>query len=319
MTVSIQDIEAAAERLRGVAMHTPLLPVTLPSGGRVFVKAECLQPMGAFKLRGAYNHMALIPDEVRVRGVVACSSGNHAQGVALAARLFHVSATIVMPHDSPAVKVQRTRELGATVVGYDRRTEDREAIAKTISDQSGATFIHPYDDAAVVAGQGTAGLEIIQDLAALGLTPTRVLVPVSGGGLAGGIARAITHYAPKAEIITVEPNGFDDMARSLTEGERQRNEHLDGSIADALLAAMPGRIGFGILHELGARGVSVSDEHMLDAMAYLLRHARIVTEPGGAISFAALLAGQVESQGVTVAIASGGNVDDTILARALSR
>lgn len=311
------DVEAAARRIEGRVMRTPLIEVPVPmlvaGAGRVFIKAECLQPMGAFKLRGALNAIALIPEETRKAGVVACSSGNHAQGIAMAARMFGIPSTIVMPHDSPAVKMTRTREFGARVIGYDRQTEDREAIARAVSVETGATFVHPYDDAGVVCGQGTIGLEIRSDLAALGLKADRILTPASGGGLAGGVALS----SPGVEVVTAEPEGFDDMARSLASGEVQKNRLLSGSIADALMAPSPGRIGFGLLKAAGATGVSVSEDEMLAAIAFLIRRVRLVAEPGGAAAFAAVLAGKVAFEGITVAVVSGGNVDDEILIRAL--
>lgn len=321
LPLTLADIEAARGRLAGVATRTPLLPATdlgAALGARVFVKAECLQRTGSFKFRGAYNRVSMIADADRIRGVVACSSGNHAQGVAAAAALYGVPATIVMPRDAPATKIARTRRLGAQVVLYDRATEDREAIANDIAARNGATFIHPYDDPGVMAGQGTVGLEVTDDLAALGLQPDIVLVPASGGGLTAGIAVAIHSAAPAAIIATCEPAGFDDHARSLAAGERQRNEALGGSVCDALMAQTPGRITFAVNSRHLAGGHAVADEEALAAVAYAARELKIVVEPGGAVALAAVLSGKVDAAGKTVVIiASGGNIDDQVLAQAL--
>jgi threonine dehydratase len=316
---TFDDVRAAAARIRAEAVRTPLLPVALPDGGEVFVKAETLQRTGSFKFRGAYNRLSMIPDAARPAGVVTCSSGNHAQGVAEAARILGMPATIVMPADAPAVKLARTRATGAEVVTYDRRSEDREAIAGAIAARTGATFVHPYDDPGVIAGQGTVGLEIAEDCAAHGLIPDAVLVCCSGGGLVSGIALALEELAPRAAVHTVEPAGFDDYARSLAAGERLSNARSTGSICDALMAESPGAIGFAIARRRLSPGLVVTDEQALAAVAFAARHLRLVVEPGGAVALAALLAGLVPTKGRTVvAVLSGGNVDDAVLCRALA-
>jgi threonine dehydratase len=316
---TIADIRAAAARIAGEAVRTPLLPAETPAGERFFVKAECLQRVGAFKFRGAFNRLSMIPEEARPRGVVACSSGNHAQGVALAARLLGMPATIVMPANAPAVKLDNTRGYGATVVTYDRETQDRDAIAAEIAAQSGAVVVHPFDDPGVIAGQGTVGLEIVEDLALLGLVPDLVVTGASGGGLASGIALALEALAPGARLVTAEPEGFDDYARSLSAGTRLSNERATGSISDALLSRSPGTISFPVLSRLGARGVSVDDAAALRAVAFAARKLKIVAEPGGAVALASVLDGKVEIAGrVVVVVVSGGNIDDETLVRALS-
>jgi threonine dehydratase len=316
---SFEDVRAAAARIRPEAVRTPLLPVTLPGGGLAFIKAENLQRTGSFKFRGAFNRLSMIPEDDRPRGVVACSSGNHAQGVAEAARVLGMPATIVMPSDAPAVKLARTKVYGAKIVLYDRRTEDRESIAGAISRETGATFVHPYNDPGVIAGQGTVGLEIAEECAAKGLVPDTVLVCVSGGGLIAGIALAMEALAPGASVRSVEPAGFDDYARSLVEGVPVRNADADGSICDALMAPSPGPIGFAVARRLLGPGLVVTDEQALEAVAFAARELKLVAEPGGAIALAALLAGLVPTAGRTVvAVVSGGNIDDAMLARALS-
>ncbi|WP_181702340.1 threonine ammonia-lyase [Chthonobacter albigriseus] len=313
------DVCAAADRIRGQAVHTPLVAITLPNGDRAFLKPENLQRTGSFKFRGAYNRLSQIPADERRFGVVACSSGNHAQGVAEAARILGMSATIVMPADAPAMKIARTRAFGAEVVLYNRATEDRDAIALSICQRTGATFVHPYNDAGVIAGQGTIGLEIVGDLHRMGLKADDVLVCVSGGGLIAGIAAALEEASPATRIHAVEPAEFDDYARSLAAGHPVTNERLSGSLCDALMANSPGSIGFAIGSRRVADGFAVTDEEALRAVAFAAREAKLVAEPGGAVALAALLAGRVETRGRTVvALLSGGNVDDAVLARALT-
>lgn len=316
---TIDDIRAAAARIRSEAVRTPLLPVVLPDGNPVFIKAEVLQRTGSFKFRGAFNRLSMIPAAARKGGVVACSSGNHAQGVAAAARILGMAATIVMPADAPAQKIVRTRALGAAVVLYDRLAEDREAIAAAIAARDDATFVHPYDDAGVIAGQGTTGLEIAEDCAARGLVADAVLVCCSGGGLACGIALALETVSPGTVVHTVEPEGFDDYARSLSAGTRLANDALSGSICDALMASSPGAIGFEIARRRMGPGHVVSDDEALAAMAFAARELKLVVEPGGAVALAALLSGRVPVAGRTVvAVVTGGNVDDAMMARALA-
>lgn len=315
------DVVAAAERLAGVAVRTPLLAVPIlegATGARVFVKPECLQRTGSFKFRGAFNALSLIPEADRPKGVVACSSGNHAQGVAEAARLFGVAATILMPADAPALKVERTRRSGATVVTYDRAREDREALTGKLAGDLGADLVHPFDDPRVIAGQGTIGLEIAADLAAQGLVPDLVLVPASGGGLAAGIALGLSETAPAARVVMVEPTGFEDQARSLAAGHRVANPKTSGSICDALLSPTPGEITFAVNRALGSSAVAASDDEALAAMRFAAIELKLVLEPGGAVALAALLQGRVDIAGKTVVVVlSGGNADPALTARAL--
>ena len=307
------DVDAAAQRLAGVALRTPL--VTSPvldavTQGRVFLKAEILQRTGSFKFRGAYNKLSSIPQHDRVRGVVAFSSGNHAQGVAAAAKLLGMPAVIVMPSDAPRPKRERTAALGAEVVLYDRVRENRQTIAQEIAQKRGAALVPPYDDPLIIAGQGTAGREIIEDLAALGLAPDAVVVTASGGGLTAGIALAVKARVPEARVYTAEPEGFDDHARSFRSGAREKNAALTGTICDALMAQTPGELTFAINRTLVTEGAAVSDEEVGAAVAFAFRELKLVVEPGGAVALAALLSGKIDVKGkIAVAVLSGGNVD----------
>lgn len=321
--VSIGDIEAAADRIRGEALLTPLLrhpALDARCGARLLIKPESLQRSGSFKFRGAFNCLSQIPVEARSRGVVACSSGNHAQGVAASAGILGMPATIVMPADAPQIKLERTRGFGATVVTYDREREDRDAIAAGISAETGATFVHPYNDPAVIAGQGTIGLEMAEQARALGVELDDVLACTGGGGLSSGIALALSARSPDTVFHTVEPTLFDDYRRSLEAGERLANTLKSGSICDALLSESPGEIGFSILRTLAGTAVTVSDEEVLDAVAFAFNELKLVVEPGGAAALAAVLAGKLPLQGKTVGIVlTGGNIDPQMLMRALSR
>jgi threonine dehydratase len=307
------DVEAAAARLAGVAVRTPLInaPVLDAAvGARVFLKAETLQRTGSFKFRGAYNRISQIPEDRRAGGVVAYSSGNHAQGVAAAAKLLGMRAAIVMPKDAPKAKRERTAALGAEVVLYDRLTEDRAAIAKKIAAERGATLVPPYDDPMIIAGQGTIGREIVEDLAALGWLPDIVVIGASGGGLAAGISLAISARVPGAKFYTAEPEGFDDTARSFRSGHRETNAKMSGTICDALMTQTPGELTFPITRELSGEGVAASDEEVGRAVAFAFRELKLVVEPGGAIGLAALLAGKVPVKDkIVVGVLSGGNVD----------
>ena len=320
---TFEDIRKAADRLRGKSVQTPLLHVPELDalvGARVFLKAETLQRTGSFKFRGAYNALASIEPQERARGVVACSSGNHAQGVAAAAAMFAVPATIVMPADAPRTKRERTRALGATIVSYDRAHGDRELLAAEIVARTGAHFIAPYDNAQVICGQGTTGLELVEQAAALGAKPDLVLVPCSGGGLTAGIALALARLAPSAAVWTVEPDGFDDHARSFVTGQRERNSQASGSICDALLASQPGELTFAVNRKHVAGGVSVSDADVMAAMAFASQTLKLVVEPGGAVALAALLSGTLACRDKTVVvILSGGNCDPGTLVDALER
>lgn len=320
--VSAADIESAASRIAGIAVRTPLIRSPLLDervGARVFLKAETLQRMGSFKFRGAYNRCATIPAERRGAGVVAYSSGNHAQGVAAAAKLLGMPAVIVMPTDAPRPKRERTAAQGAEVILYDREKEDRAAIARKIADQRGAVIVPPFDDPMVIAGQGTIGREIVQDLDALGMKPDVVVVGASGGGLAAGISLAVKAQVPDADFYTAEPDGFDDTLRSFASGHRERNARMSGTICDALMTNTPGELTFPITSRLIGKGVTASDREVEDAVAFAWRELKLVVEPGGAIGLAALLAGRPAVNGkVVVAILSGGNVDADLFSRIIA-
>jgi threonine dehydratase len=321
-SVTAADIDAAARVLAPVAVRTPLLASPVLSerlGARVFLKPEVLQRTGSFKFRGAYNKLASIPDSARGNGVVAFSSGNHAQGVAHAAQLLKMRATIVMPADAPAAKRERTKAYGAEIVLYDRDKDDREAIARAIAARTNATVVPPYDDPLVIAGQGTAGREIAEDLAAAGLAPDIVVVPASGGGLLAGIATAVKARFPEVAMIVAEPEGFDDHARSLRAGHREAHDAKGRTICDALMAAIPGEITFAINSRLLSQAVSASDAEVGAAVGFAFRELKLVVEPGGAVGLAALLAGRIDAGGKTVVIVlSGGNVDADLYARLIA-
>lgn len=316
------DVEDAARVLKGAAVRTPLLNnETLDArlGARIFLKPEVLQRTGSFKFRGAYNRISRIPESERKNGVVAFSSGNHAQGVACAAKLLGMPAVIVMPADAPQAKIARTKRHGAEVVLYDRVKEDRAAIGQKIARERGATLVPPFDDPFVIAGQGTAGLEICEDLAALNLVPDFVLMPASGGGLAAGIALAVKDRYPDARLLTVEPAGFDEHAHSFRSGKRESNAKATGSICDALLAPSPGELTFPITMRLIGEGIAATDDEVKEAMRFAFNELKLVVEPGGAVALAALLAGQPDVRGKTVAaVLSGGNVDGKLFAEILT-
>ncbi len=315
------DILDAAARLRPVTRPTPLLEAPLLNelvGGRVLVKAEPLQRTGSFKFRGAYNRISRLSEAEREGGVVAFSSGNHAQGVAHAARLCGVPAVIVMPRDAPAIKLANTRAYGAEVILYDRPTEDREAIGARIAHERGATLVPPFDDPHIIAGQGTVGLELAEQLDGLGVAPDAVLCPCGGGGLIAGTSLALKERFPDLPIHAVEPAEFDDTRRSLAAGRRIANRPGAGSICDALLAPEPGVLTFSINRRTLAGGLAVSDDSVMRAMREAFRFLRIVIEPGGAVALAAILDGSFDAGGRTVAVvASGGNADPDLYMRAL--
>lgn len=322
LAVTAADIDAAARVLAPVAVRTPLLASPALSeklGGKVFLKPEVLQRTGSFKFRGAYNKLASIPLEARSKGVVAFSSGNHAQGVAHAAQLLNMDATIVMPSDAPVAKRERTKGYGAKVVLYDRDREDREAIARDIAAKQGATVVPPYDDPLVIAGQGTVGREIGEDMAAAGLVPDIVVVPASGGGLLAGVAIAVKARFPNTQMIVAEPEGFDDHAGSLRSGQREAHGNKGRTICDALMAARPGEITFAINSRLLSGAVTASDAEVGAAVGFAFRDLKLVVEPGGAVGLAALLAGRIDVSGKTVVIVlSGGNIDTDLYAKLIA-
>lgn len=315
----IARIEAAAERLRGHARVTPLLSSPFLdeiAGRRVLVKAECLQKTGSFKYRGARAALSALTAEAAAKGVLAMSSGNHAQGIAMAARELEISATILMPSDAPRLKLENTAALGAEVVTYDRASQDRDALGARMAAERGLTLVRPFDDAEVIAGQGTSGLEIAEQAAAEGVTEAEVLVCCGGGGLSSGIALALEARAPGMRLRTVEPEGFDDVARSLSAGKRLSNDRTTGSIADAIMTPSPGELTFPILRRLAGPGLTVTDDEMLSAMAAAFLRLKIVLEPGGAAALAAALFRDTAAETV-IAVATGGNVDPATFARAL--
>jgi threonine dehydratase len=313
------DVDAAAARIKGVAIRTPLISnpaLDAHLGARIFLKAETLQRTGSFKFRGAYNKCSSIAADRRGAGVVAYSSGNHAQGVAAAAQLLGMPAVIVMPSDAPVAKRQRTEALGAHVIAYDRNTEDRAAIAERIVAERGATLVPPYDDPLIVAGQGTIGREIAEDLAAEGVTPDILFIGASGGGLAAGTALGLKARVPDVAIYTVEPDGFDDTLRSFRSGRRETNARMSGSICDALLSATPGEVTFPITRTLIGQGFAVTDAEVGVAVRYAFEELKLVVEPGGAVGLAAMLAGKLDLKGKVVAgVLSGGNVDAALFAK----
>jgi len=319
--VTLADIEAAAGRLAGVAVETPLLESPALNErlcARVLIKPETLQRVGAFKFRGAYNRLAQLSAEQRRGGVVAFSSGNHAQGVALAAQLLRMPALIVMPSDAPAVKLEATRGYGAEVVQYDRRTEDREAIARAIAAERDAVIVPAFNDPHIVAGQGTVGLEIARQAQALGARIDLAATPVGGGGLAAGLSIALKARFPEARIWGVEPDHFDDLAQSLAAGRRVAVRTERRSLCDALESPCTGEITFPLLQRNLAGAVAVSDAEVAQAMSYAFAKLKLVVEPGGAVGLAALLAGKLDAAGKTVAVVlSGGNVDPELFARVI--
>lgn len=312
--ISRNDVVQAAERIAGCVVRTPLVE-TMIRGHRLWLKCECLQTGGAFKLRGASNRLLLLSAAERARGVVAFSSGNHGQGVAIAARRLGLPATIVMPSDAPRIKLDATRANGAEIVFFDRKTDSREAIAAKIAAQSGATLVPSFDDRHIVAGQGTVGLEIAEQLATLGETPRQIVVPTGGGGLASGVALA----CPDAAILCIEPEGWDDMRRSLECGVIVPVEaEAPITLCDALQTPRVSPITFAILRARGVTALSVSEAEIRAAIRFAWSEHQSVVEPGGAVALAALMAGKVEVSEGTVAILSGGNVDPQLHARIIA-
>ncbi len=319
--MNIEMIRTAQGRLSGHARRTPLLSSPFLdeiAGRRVLVKAECLQHTGSFKYRGARSALSALDAATRARGVIAYSSGNHGQGVALAAREFGSSAVIIMPSDAPDLKIANTRALGAEVVLYDRANEDRDAIGAELAQARGLTLVKPFDDPQVIAGQGTVGLEIAKQAAALGVRQAEVLVPCGGGGLTSGVALALEVDAPEMQVRPVEPDGFDDVARSLSTGHIQRNDRTSGSLCDAIITPAPGQLTFPIMKRLCGPGLAVSEGDCLRAMALAWQRLKIVVEPGGAAALASALFHSHDIRGdAVIAVVSGGNVDMPVFQRAL--
>lgn len=318
---TIADIEAAAKRIEGAAVRTPLISCPALDDrleARCLIKPEPLQRTGSFKFRGAYNKLSRLAEQAKAKGVVAYSSGNHAQGVAAAAQLLGAAATIVMPADAPAIKLENTRGYGAEVLAYDRYREEREAVAQKLLDERGSLLVPPYDDPDIIAGQGTIGLEIAEQAAELGADVDVALVCCGGGGLISGTALALSARSPKTQVYSVEPEGFDDTARSLLSGKHETADPKAKSFCDALLAKTPGALTFALNNQLLKGGLAVSDQEVAAAMAAAFRWLKLVVEPGGAVALAAALSGKLDLKGKTVAIVlSGGNVDPGVFARVL--
>lgn len=319
---TLDDVRDAATALAPHAVRTPLLESPFLNeriGARVLLKAEVLQRTGSFKFRGAYNCVSRIDANIHPGGVVACSSGNHAQGVAEAARICGIPAVIVMPADAPALKIERTRRSGADIVLYNRYNEDRDAIAAAISAERKMAFVAPFDNFYVIAGQGTVGLELAGQARAVDAELEAVLVPTSGGGLTAGTALAVMSAMPDARVYTVEPAGFDDYARSLKNGVRESNAPGGTSICDALLMAQPGELTFAMNKDRLAGGLVVTDDEVRAAVAFAFRELKLVVEPGGAAALAALLGGHYLISGAPIALVlSGGNIDASVLAQCLA-
>ncbi len=320
--IGLADIEDAAKRLENVAIRTPLLQsadLDEIVGGTVLLKPECFQTIGSFKIRGAYNLMSQLTSKQAGNGVVAWSSGNHAQGVALAGKLLGIKTAIVMPEDAPKSKIERTRRLGAEVILYDRYTGDREAIAREVAAERGAEMVPSYDSEHIIAGQGTIGLEIVQQARDLDLLPDQVLIGCGGGGISAGSAVAIKALLPDSCVYTVEPEGFDDTARSLRDGVRRKNKESARSICDALQPNTPGELPFAIHQKLGTTGLVVSDAEVRVAIRFAFLHLKIVVEPGGAVSLAAILARKIDCKNKTTAVVlTGGNIDAEIFSEILN-
>lgn len=316
--VDVADIEAAARRLNGVSVRTPLLQsfeLDQVTRGKILIKPECLQVTGSFKIRGAYNRLSQLTAQQARNGVVAWSSGNHAQGVAAAGAMLDINTIIVMPADAPKAKLANTQRLGGEVITYDRYTGDREAIARKIAAERGAAIVPSYDHEHIIAGQGTIGLELAEDAMRLGLPPDQVLIPCGGGGLSSGCSVALKSRLPEVNVYAVEPAEFDDTARSFASGERVRIDDSARSICDALQTPMPGELTFAINRDLLSDVLTVSDDEVRSAMRFAFRNLKLVVEPGGAVALAAVLSGKLDTAGKTTAIVlSGGNVDVDLFA-----
>lgn len=319
MPISLKHIEEAAARIAGEAVRTPVIEsdaLNRHLGARILIKPENLQRTGSFKFRGAFNRLSQLSSVERAAGVVAWSSGNHAQGVAAAAERLNIPAAIVMPKDAPRVKLHKTRAFGAETILYDRETENREDIARRLASTRGAILVPSYDDVDIIAGQGTVGLEFARQASANDARLDLLLVCCGGGGLIAGVATAFAALSPTTDIFSVEPDGFDDHARSLISKRRERNPAEAGSICDALLAPTPGEITFAINRRLLKGGLSVSDDETRAAIRYAADELKLVTEPGGAVALAAALHRRIDCSNKTVGIVvSGGNIDPHMLSR----
>lgn len=320
-TPSYQSVRDAADNLHGIVVRTPLIEsyaLNEKLGARLFLKCEILQHTGSFKFRGAYNTLSRLSIEQRKNGVIAYSSGNHAQGVALSAKLLGINATILMPEDTPAIKMENTRGYGATVLTYDRYSQSREEIGDSIAKTENRTLIKPYDNYFVISGQGTTGIEITEQLKEQGLQADYCLCPAGGGGLIAGTSLAFRELSPETKLFSVEPAHFDDMKRSLELGRRVANDGEHQSICDAIVTPTPGEITFGVNKSTLAGGLAVTDEEAMSAMRTAYHYFKCVIEPGGAVALAALLNGKLNISGKTVvAVASGGNVDPALFSKVL--
>ncbi|TWF50132.1 threonine ammonia-lyase [Neorhizobium alkalisoli] len=318
----IAMIESARARLAGHVRRTPLLSSPFLdeiAGRRIFVKPECLQHTGSFKFRGAWSAISALEPDVRARGVIAFSSGNHAQGVALAAKLHGISSVIIMPADAPRIKIENTRAYGAEVVLYDRANEDRDEIGARLSAERGLTLVKPFDEPLVIAGQGTAGLEIAEQAAELGIDKADVLVPTGGGGFISGVSLALEAKAPGFTVHPCEPQGFDDVTRSLKSGRIERNDRQSGSLCDAIITPQPGNITFPIMSKLCGPGVVVTEDEALKAVGLAFSRLKIVVEPGGAVALAAALFHGEGLGDTVIAVCSGGNIDPDVFRMALDQ
>ena len=315
---TIDDIRSADRQIRPFAVVTPCVEserLNARVGGRVLLKLELLQRTGTFKFRGAFNKISRLAKDRHPGGVVAASSGNHAQGVADAARMMGLAAAIVMPAQAPALKIARTKALGADVITYDRDTEDREDISASLARARNAVMVPPFDDPEIIAGQGTVGLELMAQAEAAGCLPELVLVPCGGGGLVSGVAIAVRAANPAAQVTAVEPEGFDDTTRSLASGRRESNERRGGSICDALLSTSPGVLTLAACRAQSVTGMAVGEQAVREAVRYAFEELKLVVEPGGAVGLAALLSGKVQLKGRTAAVVlSGGNIDPKLFA-----
>lgn len=323
VSITADGVRQAAKRLKGYAVRTPLIEneaLNKLAGGRVFLKAEMLQHYGSFKFRGAFNLISQLSDEQKKAGVVAWSSGNHAQGIARAARHFGVPATIVMPEDAPRLKIENTRALGAEIVPYDRYSEDREEIGKSIQQERGMALAPSFDHPHIIEGQGTLAMEVLEDAAALGVSLDTFVVCCGGGGLTAGCATILEDASPQTGVWIAEPEGFDETWASIRDGERRYADVTQRTICDAIATPTPGRLTLPIMQRLVKGGASLTEEDVGHAMAFAFQHLKLVVEPGGAVALAAVLTGKIDSKGKITAITlSGGNVDPPLYTSLLKK